>query len=159
MSPETVLRRYRAGEIPGYRLAALEFEGMTDEVAGSPHDSRSGTGTRSCPRFVRRARQASGTGTCPHTTASSPGSTGSGLPRFEATRPTVDQSMLTGTQSVAYTGVPFAVNCQTIPTARGGLFGGPAAKVVYALPFPAPFVGKVAVGTVANGEPAQVWSP
>jgi hypothetical protein len=37
----------------------------------------------------------------PHTTASSRGSTGLGLPSFEATRSTVDQSMRTGTQSVA----------------------------------------------------------
>ena len=66
------------------------------------------------------------------------------------------QSTLTCTQSVAYTGAPFAMNCQTIPTCKGGLFGAPAGKMASELPLPAPFVVKVAVGTVVNSDPPQL---
>ena len=49
------------------------------------------------------------------------------------------------------------MNCQTIPTCKGGLFGGPAEKVTSALPLPAPFVVSTAVVN-ESGDPAQLGS-
>ena len=50
LSPETVLRRYRAGELPGYRIASNVLRFRQDEIEAWLEGTRAGAGACQHPR-------------------------------------------------------------------------------------------------------------